>query len=82
VLTRGDLDEQRKIFTRTIRSVTWMREEGRLELRLTLPEPEPEEARVETVRARGGSRTHTVQRDQSVLSRSRLPVTPPGRGQW
>jgi site-specific DNA recombinase len=66
VLVAGDSDDQRKIFTRTIRSVTWMREEDRLELRLTLPQPEPEEARVETVRARGGIRTHTSRRTSAL----------------
>jgi hypothetical protein len=59
VLRAGDPEDQRRISTRTIRSVTWMREEDRLELRLTLSQPESEEGRVETVRARGGIRTHT-----------------------
>jgi site-specific DNA recombinase len=66
VLRAGDPEDQRKVFTRTIRSVTWMSDEERLELRLTLPQPEPEEGRVETVRARGGIRTHTPQRDTRV----------------
>jgi hypothetical protein len=33
-------------FTRTIRSVTWMRDERWVELRLTLPQPEPEKKTV------------------------------------
>jgi hypothetical protein len=41
-LRHGDAQDQRKIFTRTIRSVTWLPEEGRLELRLILPQPEEE----------------------------------------
>ncbi len=62
VLRAGDPDDQRKIFARTIRSVVWMREVERLELRLVLPQPEDKTGRVDYVRARGGSRTHTVQR--------------------
>jgi len=59
VLTAGDPQDQRKIFTRTVRSVTWLRNEEILELRLALPDPEPEAGRVDYVRARGGIRTHT-----------------------
>ena len=61
VLKHGDPKDMRKIFRRTIRSVTWLPEEERLELRLVLPEAddEPAEARVDSVRARGGTRTHT-----------------------
>jgi hypothetical protein len=43
VLTAGDAQDQRKIFTRTVRSVTWLRNEESAELRLTLPEPEKRE---------------------------------------
>jgi hypothetical protein len=55
VLRQGDPEDQRKIFTRTIRSVTWLPKEERLELRLVLPEAEdePAEGRVDSVRARG-----------------------------
>jgi hypothetical protein len=57
-------NDLRKIFTRTIRSVTWLPEEERLELRLVLPQPDEEAAaagtRVDSVRARGGTRTPTV----------------------
>ncbi|HEY3210818.1 MAG TPA: hypothetical protein VGL18_13710, partial [Actinomycetota bacterium] len=55
VLKHGDPEDMRKIFRRTIRSVTWLPEEERLELRLVLPEAEdePAEARVDSVRARG-----------------------------
>jgi site-specific DNA recombinase len=62
VLSQGDPEDQRKIFRRTIRSVTWLPEEERLELRLVLPEAEdePAEGRVDSVRARGGIRTHTL----------------------
>jgi site-specific DNA recombinase len=61
VLKHGDPEDMRKIFRRTIRSVTWLPEEERVELRLVLPEAEdePAEARVDSVRARGGIRTHT-----------------------
>ena len=62
VLRHGDPEDQRKIFRRTIRSVTWLPEEERLELRLVLPEAQDEPAegrRVDSVRARGGTRTHT-----------------------
>jgi len=56
-LRHGDPNDQRKIFTRTIRAVTWLPEEERLELRLILPQPEEEIAalgtRVDSVRARG-----------------------------
>jgi hypothetical protein len=46
---------------RAIRSVTWLPEGGRLELRLVLPKGENElaEERVDSVRARGGIRTPT-----------------------
>jgi hypothetical protein len=49
------------IFGRTIRSVTWLPEEERLELRLVLPEPEdePAERRVDSVRARGRTPTQS-----------------------
>jgi hypothetical protein len=55
VLRHGDPEDQRKIFGRTIRSVTWLPEEELLELRLALPdgEDEPAEGRVDSVRARG-----------------------------
>jgi DNA invertase Pin-like site-specific DNA recombinase len=65
VLRAGNPDDQRKIFSRTIRSVVWMRELERLELRLVLPQPEDETGRVDYVRARGGSRTHTSRRDST-----------------
>jgi hypothetical protein len=54
VLRQGDPEDQRKIFMRTIRSVTWLPEEERLD-RLVLPEAEdePAEGRVDSVRARG-----------------------------
>jgi hypothetical protein len=61
VMRHGDPEDQRRIFRRTIRSVTWLPEEERLELRLVLPEAEdePAERRVDSVRARGGIRTPT-----------------------
>jgi hypothetical protein len=63
-LRDGDPSDQRKIFNRTIRSVTWLPDEERLELKLILPQPEKEAAalggRVDSVRARGGIRTHTA----------------------
>ncbi len=64
VLSHGDPEDQRKIFRRTIRSVTWLPEEERLQLRLVLPEAEdePAEGRVDSVRARGGTRTHMSRR--------------------
>lgn len=64
VLRHVDPEDQRKIFSRTIRSVTWLPDEERLELRLVLPEAEdePAEGRVDSVRARGGIRTHTLRR--------------------
>jgi hypothetical protein len=56
-LRHGDPQDQRKIFIRTIRSLTWLPEEERLELRLILPQPEEEAdalgASVDSVRARG-----------------------------
>jgi hypothetical protein len=59
VLRLGDSEDQRKIFNRTVRSITWLPEEERLELRLVLPQPEEEAAalgtRVDYVRARGGA---------------------------
>ncbi len=75
VLKHGDPEDLRKIFKRTIRSVTWLSEEERLELRLVLPEAEdkPAEGRVDSVRARGGIRTHTVPEDRRSLSPPRLP---------
>jgi len=68
VLRHGNPEDQRKIFRRTIRSVTWLPEEERLELRLVLPddEDEPAEGRMDPVRARGGIRTHTVTRTDRV----------------
>jgi site-specific DNA recombinase len=50
-----------KIFRRTIRSVTWLPEEDRLELRLPLPEAEdgPADVRVDSVRARGRTPTES-----------------------
>jgi hypothetical protein len=39
VLSQGDPEDQRKIFRRTIRSVTWLPDEQRLEIRLVLPRP-------------------------------------------
>jgi hypothetical protein len=75
-LRHGDPQDQRKIFTRTIRSVTWLPTEERLELRLILPQPEEEAAaagmRVDSVRARGGIRTHMAHRGRQGLSLSRL----------
>ena len=65
VLTEGEALDQRTIFTSTVRSVTWLRNEETVELRLTLPEPEQEGTRVDYVRARGGIRTHTPQRDRT-----------------
>ena len=65
VLANGEPQHQRRIFTRTVRSVTWLRNEESVELRLTLPEPEQEGGRVDYVRARGGIRTHTSQRDRT-----------------
>jgi hypothetical protein len=61
VLSQGDSVDQRKIFRRTIRSVTWLPDEQRLEIRLLLPEAEdePAEGRVDSERARGGIRTPT-----------------------
>ena len=38
-LSQGDPEDQRKIFRRTIRSVTWLPDEQRLEIRLVLPRP-------------------------------------------
>ncbi len=75
VLRHGDPEDQQKVFRRTIRSVTWLPEEERLELRLVLPEAEdePAEGRVDSVRARGGIRTHTVPEDRRSLSPPRLP---------
>jgi hypothetical protein len=80
VLRQGDPEDRRRIFRRTIRSVTWLPEEERLELRLVLPEPEdePAERRVDSVRARGGIRTHTPLPGQALLRRRRLPVPTPG----
>jgi len=48
-------------FRRTIRSVTWLPEEERLELRLVLPddEDEPAEGRMGPVRARGPTPTES-----------------------
>jgi site-specific DNA recombinase len=66
VLTAGDPQDQRRIFTRPVRSVTWLRNEESVEVRLTLPEPEQEGERVDYVGARGGIRTHTPQRDTRV----------------
>jgi len=81
VLRHGDPEDQRKIFRRTIRSVTWLPEEELLELRLVLPEAEdePAEGRVDSVRARGGIRTHTSLSGPALLRRIRLPVPAPGR---
>jgi hypothetical protein len=61
-LRNGDPKDQRKIFRQTIRSVTWLPEEERLELRLVLPEAEdePAEGRVDSVRARGPNRTKST----------------------
>jgi hypothetical protein len=44
VLSHGVPEDQPKIFSRTILSVTWLPEEERLELRLVLPEAEDESA--------------------------------------
>jgi hypothetical protein len=65
---------------RTIRSVTWLPEAERFELRLVLPQPEEEaaEERVDPVRARGGTRTHTLLSEQVGLSDRRLPISTPG----
>jgi hypothetical protein len=75
-LRHGDPQDQRKIFVRTIRSLTWLPEEERLELRLVLPQPEEEAGalglRVDSVRARGGSRTHMVPKDRHFLRVPRL----------
>lgn len=62
VLAAGDPQDQRMIFTRTVRSITWLRNEESVELRLVLPEPEQEGGRVDYVRARGGIRTHMARR--------------------
>ncbi len=77
VLAAGDPQDQRKIFTRTIRSITWLRNEESVELRLVLPEPDQEGGRVDYVRARGGIRTHTP-RGAVVLKTTVSPVPPPG----
>jgi len=65
-LAAGDPQDQQRIFTRTVRSVTWLRNEETLELRLTLPEPEQEETRVDYVRARGPACTEST-RGHDVL---------------
>jgi DNA invertase Pin-like site-specific DNA recombinase len=77
VLTARDPQDQRKIFTRTVRSVTWLRNEESVELRLTLPEPEQEEGRVDYVRARGGIRTHTP-RGAAPFKGAVYTIPPPG----
>jgi hypothetical protein len=74
----GEPDDQRRIFTRTVRSVTWIRPEERLELRLVLPQPEPEESRVDYVRARGGSRTHMSRRTSALKADASSQIPPPG----
>jgi hypothetical protein len=83
VLRDGDPQDQRKVFTRTVRSVTWLPEEAHLEIRLRLPQQENEEkrkpqlagvTRVDYVRARGGIRTHTSLSGPALLRRIRLPV--------
>jgi len=77
VLAAGDPQDQRKIFTRTVRSVTWHRNQESLELRLTLPDPEQEEGRVDYVRARGGIRTHTP-RGAAPFKGAVYTIPPPG----
>jgi hypothetical protein len=88
VLRDGDPQDQRKVFTRTVRSVKWLPEEAHLEIRLMLPRGEGEEerrpqavgvTRVDYVRARGGIRTHTSLSGPALLRRIRLPVPAPGR---
>jgi DNA polymerase/3'-5' exonuclease PolX len=81
VLTAGDPQDQRKIFTRTVRSVTWLRNEESVELRLTLPEPEQEGTRVDYVRARGGIRTHTP-RGAAPFKGAVYTIPPPGHPRW
>jgi hypothetical protein len=78
ILSGGEPDDQRRIFTRTVRSVTWIRPQERFELRLVLPHPEPEESRVDYVRARGGIRTHMSRRTGGFKPPA-YPVPPPGR---
>jgi hypothetical protein len=45
VLRDGDPQDQRKVFTRTVRSVKWFPEEAHLEIRLRLPRGEGKEER-------------------------------------
>jgi hypothetical protein len=45
VLRDGDPQDQRKVFTRTVRSVKWLPEEAHLEIRLRLPRGGGEEER-------------------------------------
>jgi site-specific DNA recombinase len=81
VLAAGDPQDQRKIFTLTVRSVTWLRNEESMELRLTLPEPAQEGGRVDYVCARGGTRTHTPRGAapfKGAVSTFHHPGTPDG----
>lgn len=73
VLRAGEPHDQRRIFTRTVRSVIWIRPEERLELRLVLPQPDPEESRVDYVRARGPTRTESTHSDDLLELLIRVP---------
>lgn len=77
VLRHGDPEDQRKIFRRTIRSVTWLPEEELLELRLVLPEAEdePADGRVDSVRARGRAPTESTRVEGGFELLVRVPWT-------
>jgi hypothetical protein len=76
-------EDQRKLFTRVVRSATWLPVEERLELRLVLPQPEEETAalgtRVDYVRARGRASTESTRVDVAFELLVRVPWVTPAR---